>query len=80
MSVDEAVDHHVVQRLEDTFGKAVAVLIVATATRESGVPTSGLNALEYRKFIDAICSDHRVVDMWGAAEAEAQRQMWCTLV
>ena len=80
MSVDEAVDSHVVQRLEDTFGKAVAILIVASATREAGVPTSDLNTQEYRKFVDAICSDVRVVDMWGAAEAEAQRQMWCTLV
>lgn len=80
MSVDEAVDSHVVQRLEDTFGKAVTVLIVATATRESGVPTSCLNAQEYRKFVDAICTDDRVVSMWGTAEAEAQRQMWCALV
>jgi hypothetical protein len=80
MSVDEAVDQHVVQRLEDTFGKAVTMLIVASATRESGVPTSGLNANDFRKFVDAVCSDQRVVDMWGAAEAEAQRQMWCTLV
>ncbi|GAB4280487.1 MAG: hypothetical protein Kow0056_14940 [Coriobacteriia bacterium] len=78
--VSTALEEHVKRRLEDTFGKAVAMLILASATSAAKVPTADLTAGEYRRLVDAICCDQRVLDMWGEDGAESARQEWLALV
>lgn len=56
-------------KLESTFGKAMAMMIVATAVRTAQVPTVGLNDQEFQRLVEACCKDQRVLDMWGAAGA-----------
>ena len=76
MDVAVILDDHVKQRLEDSFGKAVAMMIFASATRTAGVPTADLNSAECRRLIDAICCDQRVLDMWGDTGAEHALADW----
>jgi hypothetical protein len=80
MEAKSALDDHVVRRLEDSFGKAVALLILASATREAKVPTGEMTAGEFKRLVDAICCDQRVLDMWGSAGVEQARQSWVVLV
>ena len=80
MDVSMAISEHVVQRLEDSFGKAVALLIIASATSTAKVPTGELSAGEYQRLVEAICGDARILDMWGEAGAEQAREQWVNLV
>lgn len=56
-------------KLEATFGKAMAMMILASAHRAANVPTVGLSPGEFQKLVDATCQDQRVIDMWGTAGA-----------
>lgn len=56
-------------KLEATFGKAMAMMILATACRTAQVPTGGLSPDEFRRLVEATCRDQRVIDMWGSAGA-----------
>ena len=80
MEVSEAISEHVLKRLEDSFGKAVAMLIMMSATTSAKIPTTDLDVAEYKKLIDAICCDRRVVDMWGEAGVRQAREYWVSLV
>ena len=80
VDVSTVVSDHVMKKLEDSFGKAVALMIFASATRAADVPTGELNAGEYHRLIAAICSDERCVGMWGEAGADQVRQQWEVLV
>jgi hypothetical protein len=79
MEVRDALDHHVRKRLEDSFGKAVAMLIWATADRASRMPLDP-DRESYLRFVEAVCGDQRVVDMWGKSGAEHTLVQWKTLV
>lgn len=57
------------EKLESTFGKAVAMMILASASNTAQVPTTGLSDSEFQRLVDATCRDQRVLDMWGNAEA-----------
>jgi len=82
MGVDTktALEEHVKRKLEDTFGRAVAMLIVMSATTSAGVPTIELTDTQFRRLCEAICADPRVVDMWGQSGAMAQLSDWERLV
>ena len=73
-------ESHVRNALNDTFGTAVATLILATATNESGVNTFGeMSRDDFLNLVDAVCDDQRCVDMWGVAGCGDRRQQWRAL-
>jgi hypothetical protein len=79
--VRDVLDEHVTRKLEDSFGKAVALMIMASASNQAGVmSTVDLDASGYQRLIEAICSDDRVVGMWGRAGTEATLGIWRGLV
>ena len=67
-------------RLEGSFGKALAMLILAASSNAAGVSTVGIDAESFRRLADAVCRDSRVVDMWGAAGAADTASQWRGLV
>ena len=67
-------------KLESSFGKAMAMMIVASAANAAGVSTVGLTPDEFRRLADEVCKDQRVVDMWGAASAADTANQWRSLV
>lgn len=56
-------------KLESTFGKAMAMMILASASVSARVPTTAPSKADFEKLVDAACRDQRVLDMWGSAEA-----------
>lgn len=67
-------------KLEATFGKAMAMMILASASNAAGVSTVALTPADFNRLADAVCSDQRVVDMWGAAGAADTAAQWHQLV
>jgi len=67
-------------KLEATFGKALAMMILISATNASGVPTVGLTPDEFRRLAEAVARDQRVVEMWGSAGAADAAAQWQALV
>ena len=67
------------EKLEASFGKAMTMMIVASASNTCGA-TIGLNEAQYGQFIDCVCRDQRVVDMWGARGAADALAQWKALV
>lgn len=63
-------------KLEDTFGKAVAMLIIMSATTTARVPTAELNREEYISLVRTLVEDDRVKNMWGTSEALSQLAQW----
>ena len=75
-SLQDTFDNHVRSKLESSFGKAVATMIVATATTSACASTIDLQQADYLKLCEAICADQRVLDMWGSAEAQETLRQW----
>lgn len=69
MTPKEAIDQHLIRRLEDTFGRAVATMIIASASNATRVHMFDPTTEDFVKLATAVCSDQRVVDMWGHAGA-----------
>lgn len=67
-------------KLEATFGKAMAMMIMASASNVAGVPTAGITNQEFLLLADAVCRDQRVIDMWGSAAAADTAVEWKRLV
>lgn len=67
-------------KLESTFGKAMAMMILASASNAAGVSTVALSPTEFARLAHAVCSDQRVIDMWGAAGAADTESQWAQLV
>ncbi len=67
-------------KLESSFGKAMAMMILASASNAAGVPTVGLEPHHFTKLVDEVCKDQRVVGMWGAAGAADAATEWRRLV
>lgn len=76
MEVQAAFDEHVRLKLESSFGKAVAMLILATASNVAGTTTMGIERDGYMRLCEAIARDQRVVDMWGASGAADTLSQW----
>ena len=79
-SCQDTFDNHVRSRLESSFGKAVATLIVASASTASGTSTHSIETDGYVKLCEAIAADQRVRDMWGDAEADDTLARWKGMV
>lgn len=67
-------------KLESSFGKGMAMMILASASNQCGVATMGLSAEQFVRLADAVSRDQRVVDMWGAAGAADAASQWRALV
>lgn len=67
-------------KLESSFGKALAMLILASASNEVGVSTVSLTPDQFVRLANAVCRDQRVVDMWGSAGAADAAAQWARLV
>jgi len=67
-------------KLEASFGKAMAMMIIASASNQAGVSTVGLDPGGFSRLAEAVCRDQRVVDMWGQAGASDVAAQWRQLV
>ncbi len=79
MEIQAAFDGHVRAKLESSFGKAVAMLILASASNSSGASPMSLERDAYIRLCEAIAHDQRVVDMWGASGAADTLNQWKAL-
>ncbi len=80
VDIRDALDQHVRKRLEDSFGKGVAMMIWASAHGASNISSLDPDRDGYMRFVEAVCGDQRVVDMWGKSGAEHALQQWKALV
>jgi hypothetical protein len=70
MTPKEAIDQHLKRRLDDTFGAAVATMIIASASNAAGASVFDPGVEDFVKLATAVCCDQRVLDMWGHAGAQ----------
>ncbi len=80
MDFNTALEEHVRTRLEATFGKALAMLIVASASNAVNAPMVGMTKEQFNGLCKAICEDQRVIDMWGVSGATDALLQWQGLV
>lgn len=64
------------EKLESSFGKALAMMIMASASNQAGVPTIGMSRGQFLALVEALARDQRVVDMWGASGASDALAQW----
>jgi UDP:flavonoid glycosyltransferase YjiC (YdhE family) len=67
-------------KLEGSFGKALSMLILASCCNVAGVSLVGITDEEFRRLVEAVGHDQRVVDMWGAAGAADAANQWRELL
>ena len=67
-------------KLESSFGKALAMMILASASNSAGVSTMGITSEQFVKLAEAVAEDQRVRDMWGTAGAADAVAQWRQLV
>jgi hypothetical protein len=67
-------------KLESSFGKAMAMMILISASNELGVSTVSLTSEQFVRLAETICRDQRVVDMWGSAGAADAATQWRQMV
>ena len=68
------------EKLEASFGKAMTMMIMASASNATGTSTFGMSDGQYAQFVECVCRDQRVVDMWGARGAGDALSQWKALV
>ncbi len=68
------------EKLEASFGKAMTMMILASASNATGTSTFGMDSQQYAQFVECVCRDQRVVDMWGARGASDALMQWKALV
>lgn len=79
MDYKALIDEQVKRRLEDTFGTAVAMLIVMSASNAANISIHSPSREDYMRLVDAVCADQRVKDMWGASGCIDQLSKWRAL-
>jgi hypothetical protein len=80
MDIVTALNSQVKPGLSDTFGIAMANMIILQCSQKAGVSMMGLDSAGYLKLVNAIVSDDRVVQMLGRAGAQAKRDAWSSAV
>lgn len=75
-----ALNTRVKRELADTFGMAMASMIILQCSQSAEVSTTEMEAAGYRKLIAAIAFDPRVTQMFGQAGADSKKEMWLGLV
>ena len=63
-------------KLEASFGKALAMMILASASNQTRVSTVSLTSDQFVRLAEAISRDQRVVDMWGVSGAADAAVQW----
>lgn len=58
----------------------MAMMIMASASNSTGVPTVGLTTGDFSRLADAVGRDQRVIDMWGSVGAADIASQWKQLV
>lgn len=76
MGYKELIDAQIRHKLEDSFGKALATLIMMAASNAARVPIIEPTREDYLRLVDAVCRDQRVLDMWGHSGASAAADQW----
>jgi hypothetical protein len=79
LDIADAVDR-VREKLEASFGKAMTMMIMAAASNMTGTSTLGMDDGQYAQFVECVCRDQRVVDMWGARGAGDALSQWKAFV
>jgi hypothetical protein len=79
MEAPQALEH-LRSRLEGSFGKALAMLILASSCNAANVSLVAINSDEFRRLAEEVGRDQRVVDMWGAAGATDAASQWKALI
>jgi len=80
MDIVTALNSHVKQSLADVFGMSMTNMIILQCSQKAGVTVMGMDAEAYKKLVDTIASDERVVQMLGRDGARAKRDAWLALV
>ncbi len=80
MNIVAALETVVKPKLDDSFGRGIAMLIILNASRNSQITLVEMNKDEYSILIENICSDERVRKMWGEAGCKKQMEAWISLV
>ncbi len=65
-------------KLVEVFGNAIASSLLTPAIVAGMQGTTEQDKL--RLMVEAICSNPKVVGMWGAAQTDRQKRQWLTLV
>ncbi len=80
MNVVTALETVVKPKLDDSFGRGIAMLIILNASREGNLTLIELDKDSYCTLIEKICCDPRVVKMWGEDGCKKQYETWLGLV
>jgi len=80
MDIVTALNTQVKPGLSDTFGIAMANMIILQSSQKAGVSMMGLDNTGYLKLVNAIASDERVVQLLGRAGAQTKRDMWSSII
>lgn len=67
-------------KLDATFGKALSLMILATASNSTGCMTAQPSHDEFLALVEAVARDDRVIAMWGVAGAADALSDWQRLV
>ena len=65
-------------KLSGVFGNTIANTLITGATL-AGIK-GGSEQEKLTLMVNAVCSDKKVVGMWGAAQTEKQKQEWLKLL
>ncbi len=67
-------------RLEASFGKAMAMMVLMSASNASATSLVGITESEFSRLAEAVGRDQRVIDMWGTVGASEATSEWKALV
>lgn len=80
MNVVTALETIVKPKLDDSFGRGIAMLIILNASRMANITLVEMDTNDYCQLVENICTDHRVVKMWGEAGCRKQLDSWLSLI
>lgn len=79
MDTETAIETRIRPRLINTFGRRVANSLLTLATL-SYVTAGGSEREKYKAFVRSICSDERVVSVWGEGVTARREEEWKALL
>jgi hypothetical protein len=79
VDTETVIKNYIEPRLVETLGFQVANSVLTRATL-CYVIAEGNEKQRCEAFVYSICSDERVFDAWGAAEAAGQERAWLDLL
>jgi hypothetical protein len=79
VDTESIIEKYIEPRLVDTIGFQAANSVLTRATL-CYVTADGNEKRRFEAFVHSVCSDERVFDAWGAAEAAGQERAWLDLM